>query len=311
MNFNCCYGYIFLRKGKCHVENIFIRMPNSLGCSVAATAVIFSVLRKYPDSKIFISTKYPEMLASLHGYGRVTIYSTMQNDEFPFHVDLRAYTARRPHNSEPYRPSYIHMLEMAEEQLSVKLPIFKPKVILSAQEKLWAKKEVAKYDKPVIWVQTRTTTDNRNWDETRWKGVIEKFSPQYKFVDLSASGYTIRQSMAITIFSAAGICLDSFLVHGSAAVGAQNVLVLLGSSRPECVTYPNQRYLYIETCSSQPCGMHGYYNGCRVVDNDKFISNSLCIHGRYECMNSIPTELVISELQKLLNLKEQHSGYDK
>jgi len=278
--------------------NISIRLPNSLGCSVAGTAVIFSVIEVFKGSNISVTTKFPTLLG---GIKDIDITTATSDTGGHYSVDLREYTARRPHNSSPPRPSYYHMREMAEEQLECQLSDWNPQLYLQPDEIIFAKKELSQYKMPVVWLQTMSTSFNRNWPIERWRDLIEEFRSECIFIDLSHAHYSLRQSLAITKHCHAGICLDSFLVHGSAAVKAKNVIALLGSSRPEVVTYPGQFVCYsTESCEAQPCGMHGYYRGC-AREFDKKFSDNICIHKRPRCMENITLAQVAGKLRHVLS----------
>ncbi len=275
---------------------INIRLPDSLGCTVASTSVISGLLKSEYFDEIHIFAKHCELVSHISG---IILHSS--DDVNYFDVDLRHYTARRPHNSKPYRASYVHMLEMAEEALGVKLPITPPCIILSEADNSFAIRKLSEFRKPVIWIQTKTTTSNRNWDSEQWDKLTENLSGSFDFIDLSHAGYSLCQSLAITKYSFAGICLDSFLVHGSAAVGARNVVVLAGSSRGECITYPGQVLIYENSeCIAQPCGMHGYYPGCKK-EHEHLFSGSNCIHGTsVVCMGKINSDTIEAKVWSLL-----------
>ncbi|TFH90292.1 glycosyltransferase family 9 protein [Vibrio ouci] len=264
--------------------SLLIRLPDSMGCTVASTAVLSSLLNEY--GRIKVVTPFPFLLEGFQGVDIINA----EEQECCFDVDLRTYTARRPHNNYPYRPSYVHMTEIAQEQLGIRLKTEKPFIPLSEQEDDFGRSEVACYSKPLIWIQSTSTSFNRLWRRQNWITLVEKLSDRYDFIDLSYAHYSPRQSLAIARHSLAGICLDSFMVHGSAAVGAVNVLVLLGSSRAECVTYPGQRVFYhLSQCPMQPCGMHGYYKGCQQ-DHEHLFGDSLCIQVEPVCMQTIPVQ---------------------
>lgn len=275
---------------------INIRLPDSLGCTVASTSVILGMLKSGYFDDIHIFAKYGELVSHISG---VTLH---RSDEMHHaDIDLRRYTARRPHNSKPYRASYLHMLEMAEEASGVRLPVIPPRITLSHADNIFAIRKLACFIKPVIWIQSRTTTSNRNWDRKQWDKLTEHLSGRFDFIDLSHAGYSLCQSLAIVKHSFAGICLDSFLVHGSAAVGAQNVIVLAGSSRGECITYPGQELIYEHSgCIAQPCGMHGYYPGCKK-EHEHLFSGANCIHGNTAiCMSKIKAETIREKIGHLL-----------
>ncbi|MEI2604256.1 hypothetical protein V8O11_10635 [Erwinia aphidicola] len=278
--------------------DISIRLANSLGCSVAGTAVVHSIYEKFKGENISVYTKFPGLLSGIEGIDVVTAVTEL--DDF-FDVDLRKYTERRPHNSFPYRPSFYHMLEMAEEQLKCTLPICNPKIIIQPEEIKIAREKVARYTKPVVWLQTISKSFNRNWPAENWSQLTEFLKSKCIFIDLSKAEYSLRESLAVTTQCYAGICLDSFLIHGSAAVGAQNVITILGSSRPQVVTYPGQSLCYSSSsCEAQPCGMHGYYRGCSAVFDNHF-NNNLCIHQSPICMEGVSFQQVVGKLTKILS----------
>lgn len=274
---------------------INIRLPDSLGCTVASTGVILSLIKSQCFDEIHVFARHPELVAHIPGIILHDVDNYSQID-----LDLREYTARRPHNSKPYRASYLHMLEMAEASFGLTLPIIIPTIHLSVADNSFAIKELSKYKKPVIWFQSKTTSQNRDWSAENWLKLMERLSISFDFIDLSNTEFTLLQSLAITKHSFAGVCLDSFLVHGSAAVGAKNVIVLIGSSRSECMTYPGQKIIYKKsTCIAQPCGMHGYYAGCKKEHEHLFSMNN-CLHRNiFACMNKIEISHVEEQIQKL------------
>jgi len=272
---------------------INIRLPDSLGCTVASTSVLQSLIKCELFGDIHVFTNHFELVSHLPG---INLHHPVDNTFL--HIDLRKYTSRRPHNNQPYRASYLHMLEMAEESVGVKLPIITPDIPINESEMCFAKEFISKFSKPLIWIQSKTTTNNRNWNYQRWLILMKNLSGSFDFIDLSKVNYSLLQSLAIVKHSFAGICLDSFLVHGSAAVGAKNVIVLAGSSRGECITYPGQTLIYEESeCIAQPCGMHGYYSGCREEHEQMFLDCDCINADKFACMNKID----IAQVEILIN----------
>jgi hypothetical protein len=283
---------------------IRVRTADSLGCAVAGSAVLHSLAAKFRNCEIHVATPFPELFEGMTGVliERASAESVGRSD-----VDLRGYTSRRPHNAAPYRASFMHMREMAEEQLSCRLPIMNPRLVLQESEIRWAKQVVAQFAKPVVWLQTKTNSENRNWPAKSWQELRERMQDDFQLIDLAAEHYSLRQSLALTQASLAGLCLDSFLLHGSWAVGAKNVLVLLGSSRTECVIYPGQMPVYSQSrCPAQPCGMHGYAVGCHPKDESAFAAVKFggCILRRHECMEAISVETVARAFQRMLGSYE-------
>lgn len=281
-----------------------IRLPDSLGCTVASTSVLFGIIKSQAFDEINVFAKHAELVSHIPGIS-LPHYATSTM----FDLDLRLYTSRRPHNSRPFRASYLHMLEMAEESLGVTLPKEPPKITLKFEDHLFAINLLSNYVKPVLWIQSQTTSRNREWESSRWHLLIKKLSDIFSIIDLSHSGFSLLQSLAITKHCFGGVCLDSFLVHGSAAVGAKNVVVLAGSSRGECITYPGQVLIYEKSgCIAQPCGMHGYYPGCQA-EQEYLFNNGNCIHGTaIACMNKITVSSVETVIRQFINQHTDSMG---
>jgi hypothetical protein len=187
------------------MKRLKLRTFDSIGCSVAATAVIYSLKDKFPKINLEVHTKYPELFKEIKNI------NLEEENNTNFDIDLRGYLKRRPHNTKPYRPIYIHMLETAEEQLSTKLKRFTPLIQLSKEEIRWATKKIKNYKRPVIWVQSKTKSINKNWFDNYWKVVFKGLSKNYKIIDLSKSKFSLRESLAITKVSKGGITLVHFL----------------------------------------------------------------------------------------------------
>jgi hypothetical protein len=180
-------------------ETIKVKLFDTLGCSVASTALIYSLKDKFQDKEIEIYTKFPELFEGIKG-----IQAKLASTNVKFDVDLSNYLDRRPHNNIPFRPLYVHMIEIAEEQLNVKLKRFLPKINLSKEEIEWAKKELNKYKKPVIWIQSKTNSLNKDLPQEYWKIIIQDLSKDYELIDLSNSKFSIRQSIVISKVSKGG-----------------------------------------------------------------------------------------------------------
>jgi ADP-heptose:LPS heptosyltransferase len=284
---------------------ISVRTFDSLGCTVAATAVLRSLRKAVPRKRIIVYTKSPDFFI---GLPEIAVRAPKKELKH-YDVDLRGYLASRPHNSQPYRQLYNHMIEIAEKALSLKLPSMPPKVVLSKEELSWARQMAKGFGKPLVWIQSKTNSENKDWPIENWRRLIELLRAKYQVIDLSERQFTLRQALALSTVGVGGITGDTFMMHGSAAVDAKNVLVLLGSSRPEATAYPSQQYIYSEvSCKVQPCGMHGYAVGCGQEGERLFKGHerSLCITDDYRCMAGISLDEVTEKFKEMLQ-KAQRS----
>ena len=223
-----------------------IRLYDTFGCTIVATVLIQSLRIKFPKTKIIVYTKNPDLIKGLKEVDKiinVNLHSLKKYD-----IDLTNYLGiRKPQKNFPLRHLSEHMFEMAEEQLGNKLKgrlrrNFLPKVILTKSELDKGRKIVSQVSKgkPVIWIQTKSRVKKKEWNRENWQELLTKKSDSYKFINLSSGVYSKRISMAITKACFGGITIDTFLIHGSKAVNAKNVITILVSSHPKVVTYKDQ-----------------------------------------------------------------------
>ena len=226
---------------------ITIKTPNTIGCTLVSTIVLQKLRNQFKKTRLEVYTLYPDLFDGLKEVDIVKDLSKTKLENYD--VDLGEYLQKKdPQNSRPFRHLERHLTEMTEKQLNIQLksnytdlPI---KIHLTKPELAKAKSIVKELSqgKPLIWLQTKTSERMKDWKSEYWQSLIKQ-GKRYSFVDLSEGKYTRRISIAITKYCNAGITLDTFLLHGSHAIGARNVIVILVSSHKEVVTYPEQTVL--------------------------------------------------------------------
>lgn len=228
------------------MKSLSIRLHDTFGCTLVGTALIQSLRHAFPSEKLRVYTKNPDLLEGLPEAD--DILDAMSHELDKYDVDVLNYLELyKPQEAKPLRHLYQHMLEIATKQLADKIskPLpktFEPKIHLTKKELTEAKKisEQLSGKKPLIWLQTKTSTLLKDWEKEHWGELTLLLENDFSIIDLSKLQYTKRQAIAITKFCCAGITLDTFLLHGSKAVNARNTIVLLTSSHKEVVTYPGQ-----------------------------------------------------------------------
>lgn len=113
---------------------------------------------------------------------------------------------------------------------------------------------------------TRTSTPNKEWPQGRWTELVARTSTFCTWIHAGGDilkpripnviyrDLTVRETIALTAVVDAVVTLDTFLLHAAACRRRSGVIVLLGSTRPECVSYPAFTNLYVEALPCQPCG---------------------------------------------------------
>ena len=242
------------------MNHLTVRLYDSFGCTIVATALLQSLRNAFPEWQIDAYTKNLDLLEGLAEIDNV--YDVSKRTLPKYDIDISTYLEdRKPQENQPLRHLYKHMLEAATEQLGDRLkePLkgsFVPKVNFQTSELEWAQKVIKDIspDKPLLWLQTKTRSSKKDWKDEYWEELKELLKDRFNIIDLSECQSSKREAMAITKYCAAGITLDTFLLHGSEAVEAKNTLVILVSSHPEVVCYKDQVVL------------NGLQNGIRPKD---------------------------------------------
>jgi len=224
------------------METLKIRLPNVLGCTVISTAVLQSLREKFPASRIEAYTRFPDLLEGLKEVDGVLDPDNKKDDTYD--IDLENYSQKRkPATSMPLRHLHIHMIEIAEESLGCKLnKNFHPKLNFTHLEEEKARDTVRTLakGKPIIWLQTKSRNPARQMSSEFWENLISQSGNIWTYIDLFEGRYTNREHIIITKYCNAGVTIDSFLLHGSKAVNARNVIAVLAATPREVVTYKNQ-----------------------------------------------------------------------
>ncbi|MFA7209047.1 MAG: class I SAM-dependent methyltransferase [Parcubacteria group bacterium] len=231
------------------LKKLTIRTPKTMGCSLISTIVFQSLKQAFPDLKITVLTKFPELFQNNKYVNNIEVDNNNQTKSSA-DVDLFDYLRKRnlydDNVTYPVEHLAIHQLAEAEAQIRIKTKLPKdinPTLSITNNEMWEAEKIVKKKLKgrPFIWLQTQSSLSEKNLPEGFWEKIINN-NPQFSFIDLSLKKYNPRISAAITLFCEAGITLDTYLSHASHTVGSKNVIVLLvkKSSDPEMVAYSEQ-----------------------------------------------------------------------
>ena len=118
---------------------------------------------------------------------------------------------------------------------------------------------------------------------------------------------TPRQTVGLLGHVQGLICPDTFVMHAAATRRPRTtwVLTLLGSSRPECVSYPDFINLFVNGLDCQPCGRpYSGFDLARGSDGSVLTWKNgkerkwECEH--VGCMDLITVEMVIEKLMAQL-----------
>lgn len=241
-------------------------------------------------------------------------------------VKLEAYLDLLPHRRVPPRHHVLSMLEVADRQLggALGVPDSAPGPAFAASARGLGEATACFEDLrewadggAVVWLCGRSTTLNRNPPEEFWCRVAELIRPRGAVVELLApqEGPMSRQELVRGVHlspdgmgsfmpaCAAGIAVDTFGLHLAGAIGFSKVAVVLGSSHPDCVSYPGNRAVYKvsrRTRACQPCGNHGYADEERILATMPGVTGPFrenrCLFPEVECLTNLRPENVVEAL---------------
>lgn len=222
------------------MDEISIAISEGIGDHVAFTAILKVLQKKFPDRLLRLYVRFPEIFL---GYEGVEIIKDPNISPDSVDIDLRNYEGSGElicYNLKG--PLLDYSYGRVEKKLGVQLDYkYNPEVRLTKEELGEARRIVDKisFGKPLIWLQTKTSREEKDMPEIFWEELVRR-KKEFSFVDLSSGEYSLRIAMAITKFCLGGIVLDTFLLHGSKAVGAKNVIGVMVKTPLGVSTYKDQ-----------------------------------------------------------------------
>lgn len=307
-------------------ETIDLQVPGALGDAVISTAVVEYLLRRVPAMRrVWAWTTRGELFSSFAREPRFACQSNVE-DAPATAVCLERYLALLPHRRKRPKHHVLSMLEVLDQALdgAIGLPQLPPTPLFSpcvADEETAqaALQGIADWvgERSLVWLCARSTTCNRNPSDEFWCRVAELIRPRGAVVELLApqEGPMSRQELVRGVHlspdgmgsfmpaCAAGIAVDTFGLHLAAAIGFSKVVVVLGSSHPDCVSYPGNRPVYKVTSKTrmcQPCGNHGYAEEERILATMPGVTGPFrenrCLFPEVECLANLRPENVVEAL---------------
>jgi ADP-heptose:LPS heptosyltransferase len=247
-------------------------LPPALGSTLMATVALRVLHRREPDRPMACVARYAGLLRGLP-YVTETVddnapnlYERMLADRDV--LDLTGTLDNQPNR----RATSVHLIELLCRRAGVRADQLKPECALTMVERAASQSQIDAYrresGKPVVLFATRTSTANKEWPWSHWNDLIQRTKTKVCWVH--AGGYVLdpalpdaiyatadpRQTVALAAVADGIVTLDTFLLHAAAVAdyaARAPVVTVLGSTRPECVSYPHFENLYVEQLECQPC----------------------------------------------------------
>jgi len=300
-----------------------VLLPKALGATLLSTAALRQMRRAFPGRLIRCVAQYPELLANLSYIDDVLLYDNpqlfakaIQDHDI---VDLTGTLLAQPNRRDTPR----HLIDLLCERAGVINDGHGPDCLLTVEEDSMACEIVRSATpdrKPIVVMATRTSTPNKEWKHRNWQALVEHTSPAVTWLHVGDAlgapiehvtylAITPRQTVGVLGHVHGVVCPDTFVMHAAATRRAKAIPVvsLLGSSRPECVSYPGFTNLFVNGLECQPCGRP--YSGFDIArQSDGTVvtwpngkpKKWECEH--VGCMDLITVEMVVQQLTKHLGL---------
>jgi ADP-heptose:LPS heptosyltransferase len=291
-------------------DAITVILPKARGATLLSTVALRRLREKFPNRNIFAIAQFPELLQGLPYIDRIFsftdshLFDTAVKDNDV--IDLTGTLDYQPNR----RPVPIHLIDLLCKRAGVERMRLGPEFHLTSAEIRSGQQIVDEIPNPkrlpIVAIGTRTSTRNKEWPRERWCELVEATKSSVKWVHLGDIAdkseiphvhyckLSLREDIAVLRLVHGIVCLDTFLLHAVASQRAEDhrVIVLLGSTCPECVSYPAFCNIFRPVFDCQPCcrpyhALDRLFNedGTQVVDLDGKVRKWECSH--VSCMNVI------------------------
>ena len=209
------------------------------GDALITANVIRCIKEIYPKLKINCITPHPELI-----HLDPNIESINQKETFySFDSTYWELTVRKEKSQNIIEHN---MLRLGIDQFDYKVIYY-----LSEEEKVWARQETNKFDKPILAICTKSKETVKNWPEANWLELIENLEANFSIIQLGddkepffegthrfAGKLSMRESAAILSKAKYFIGPDSLLMHISNGLNIPSTIIFGGSRPVGCFDTP-------------------------------------------------------------------------
>jgi len=270
------------KKSMQEAEYIVLEVQGGIGKNIMATAVVRNLKKAYPEKKIIVLAGSPDVFLKNPNIKRTYHFAQALYVYEDYFKEAKAVML----SVEPYRHfDYIkkkrHLVECWCEQIDIPCDSVYPEIFLSENEKAMAQLYLEQFDKEMVLFQGEGGKDPK--DKTNKEKIIAS-SSMYKrnltrkTMDEITAGlidrgfmvgvvsspnqylpskaeritFSVRAILALIPHVAETICIDSFLLHGT-AMFKKKCLSLWGGTNPKCLGYDINVNLTRQVCDNPMC----------------------------------------------------------
>jgi len=263
-----------------------INLFNGIGDTVLLTIAIQEIKKKYPNIKLNIITKYPELLDNIDG-----IFSTNCPETY-WSLDFAYFKVR----NDKLRDE--NLLNEFFKKIYIRVYDYSPSLVLSEKEKKDADQHLTGIKKPFITINTNSKERTKNWPPEYWQLVVNDLKEQYTIIQLGdqnepnlnhvirwAGELSLREACAILEKASFHLGIVSFLMHVAHALNTKSIIIYGGRETPENSGYEKNINI-INPIECSPCWMHT-------------TEGEICPYNN-KCLKEITPETVLSTVKNLI-----------
>src|SRR5216684_3242489 len=250
-------------------DSIVILVAKARGATLLASVPLRRLREKYPTRQIVCVTQFPELVVGLPYVDKVLFYETPGIYEQAIKdceiIDLTGTLDFQPHRRDVPR----HLISLLCERAGVTEVPDHPECNLTEEETATASRLIlAARQRPELSLgifTSTTSTPNKEWSAQHWTHLISRTAHYVEWIHLGRKKRGLdgticldvepRQMIGILGMADCIVTLDTFMLHAAATqFRDQRVILLLGSTKPECVSYPEFNNIFHLQLDCQPCG---------------------------------------------------------
>jgi ADP-heptose:LPS heptosyltransferase len=232
------------------------------GDAIITANVIRCLKEKYPELRINCITPHPELIRLDPGIDSINQPETF----YSFDSTYWELIVRKEKSQ--------NIIEHNMLRLGIDKHEYKAAYYLSEEEKIWAKQEITKLEKPILAICTKSKESVKNWPEANWLELIQNLKGNFSIIQLGddrepsfegvhryAGKLSMRESAAILSKVNYFIGPDSLLMHIANGLNIPSTIIFGGSRPVGCFGYSDNVNLRSSPeCS--PCWIHEGYESC-------------------------------------------------
>jgi len=265
-----------------NADNIVLIVKGGIGRNIMATAVVRAIKKAYPDKPLSVIAGCPDVFLRSPHIKRVMRMGQSVYFFQDFMLDKKTiFLDVEPYHHFDYIYNRRHFVECWCDMLGIPNDGIYPEIHFSESEKRMAQLFLEKFDRPMVLLQhcggkfpkdktekediiSRAGMYRRDLPKEEVDKLVDELikmgymvgsvqhENQYCPAKAEKINFPVRAIIALGLFSKGFIGIDSFLMHGMAAIKSKGV-VCWGGTHPSALSYPHFDNLMRKVCPTPMC----------------------------------------------------------